>query len=107
VGVDLKHEPALATLECVTAGPPFKEVINLQGSVIGPIAKIDVMVPAFTATYKATAGRQVPEQFEGEAKDTLISAIVGGSSEQTGLTATLALTNEERLEIKAKTRAGK
>ena len=105
VGLDLKHEPALATFECATAALPGKELIELQGSAIGPIAKIDVMVPGFTVTYKATAGRQVPEQFEGEAKDTLVTAIVGGSSEQTGLTATLALTNEEKLEIKAKTKS--
>jgi len=107
VGLDLEHEPALASFECATAALPGKELINLEGSAIGPIKKLDAMVPSFTVTYKATAGRQVPEQFEGTPKDTLLTAIVGGSSEQTGLTATLTLTNEERLEIKARTRAGK
>jgi hypothetical protein len=107
VGLDLKHEPALATFECTTAALPGKELVKLEGSVIGPIKKIDSMVSSFTVTYKATAGKQLPEAFEDGAKDTLVSAVVAGSSEQTGLTATLTLTNEERVEIKAKTRAGK
>jgi hypothetical protein len=105
VGLDLEHEPALATFECATTAAPGKELINLTGSVIGPIKKIDSMVPGFTVTYKQAAGRQVPEAFEGGAKDTLVTSIVGGSSEQTGLSATLTITNEEALEIKAKTRA--
>jgi hypothetical protein len=75
--------------------------------VIGRLKKIDSMVSAFTVSYKATGGRQIPEAFEGQAKDTLITAITAGASEQTGLTATLSIANEERLEIKAKTRAGK
>ncbi len=107
VGLDLRHEPALATFECTTAALPGKELVNLEGSVIGSIKKFDSMVSAFTVTYKATAGKQLPEAFEGAAKDTLVTSVVGGSAEQTGLTATLTLTNEERLEIKAKTRGGK
>ena len=105
-GLDLKHEPALATFECTTAALPGRELVNLEGSVIGPIKTIDSMVSGFTVTYKATAGKQAPEHFEGAAKDTLVTSITGGASEQTGLSATLTLTNEERLEIKAKTRAG-
>ena len=81
--------------------------MSLEGSVIGPVKKIDSMVPTFTIADKATVGKQVPEAFEGQNKDTLVTAITGGSSEQTGLTATLTLSNEEPLEIKAKTRAGK
>jgi Subtilase family len=106
VGVDLSREGALATFECTTAALPGKEVVNLEGSAIGPIKRIDSMVSTFAVAYKATAGKQLPEAFEGQAKDTLVTAIAGGSSEQTGLTATFTLTNEEPLEIKAKTRAG-
>ncbi|MHB8235784.1 MAG: hypothetical protein ACYDHT_14125, partial [Solirubrobacteraceae bacterium] len=107
VGVDLSREGALATFECTTAALPGKELVSLEGSVIGPVKKIDSMVSSFTVTDKATAGKQAPEAFEGQNKDTLVTAITGGSSEQAGLTATLALSNEEPLEIKAKTRAGK
>jgi hypothetical protein len=107
VGVDLSREGALATFECTTAALPGKELVSLEGSVIGRLKKIDSMVSAFTVSYKATGGRQIPEAFEGQAKDTLITAITAGASEQTGLTATLSIANEERLEIKAKTRAGK
>jgi len=49
-----------------------------KASAIGPIKKIDAMVPGFTVSDKATTGKQVPEQFEGAAKDTLTTAIVGG-----------------------------
>jgi hypothetical protein len=107
VGLDLKHEPSLATFECTTAALPGKELISLEGSVIGQIKKIDSMVSGFTVTYKQSAGKQVPEQFEGATPDILMTSIVGGSKEQTGLSATLSITNEEKLEIKAKTRAGK
>ncbi len=107
VGLDLKHEPALATFECTTTGLPGKEVVAIEGSAIGPIKVIDSMVSGFTVAFKATAGKQSPEQFEGAAKDTLVTSIVGGAAEQAGLTATLTLTNEEPLEIKAKTRGGK
>jgi hypothetical protein len=107
VGLDLKHEPALATFECTTSAAPGKELINLEGSVIGPIKKVDSMVAGFSVAYTSKAGRQAPEAFEGSTKDTLLTSVVGGASEQTSLTATLTIANEERLEIKAKTRAGK
>ena len=56
-------------------------------------------------TRVVSRDKQSPEQFEGGANDTLTTAIVGGATEATGLTATLTLANEEPLEIKAKTRA--
>ncbi len=107
VGVDLSREGALASFECTTAALPGKELVSLEGSVIGPIKKFDSMVSTFSVAFSATAGKQLPEAFEGGAKDTLAAAITGGSSEQTGLAATFTLTNEEPLEIKAKTSAGK
>ena len=77
----------------------------MTGSVIGQVKKFDEMVSSFTVTFKLVKGKQSPEQFEGGANDTLTTAIVGGATEATGLTATLTLANEEPLEIKAKTRA--
>ena len=107
VGLDLKHEP-LASFECTTAALPGKELVSVEGSVIGSIKKLDEMVSSFTVTYKQSAGKQAPEQFEGAAPDILMTSIVGGASkEQTGLSATMTITNEEKLEIKAKTRGGK
>ena len=58
-----------------------------------------------TVKFKATEGRQAPEQFEEGVKDTLLEKLVAGTtttSEQAGLTATLKLKNEEEMEIKAK-----
>lgn len=107
VGLDLKHESQLASFECTSSGLPGKELLKLEGSVIGPIAKIDEMVNSFTVTFQQDAGHQLPEQFENTAPDTLTTNTIGGSTEQTGLAATLTLKNEEPLEIKAKTRAGK
>ena len=60
---------------------------------------------ASRVTYKATAGRQAPEQFESGLKDTLSTSVVSGlekTVEQAGLTATVTITSEEPLEIKAK-----
>jgi hypothetical protein len=60
------------------------------------------MVSAFTITFTGRAGKQTPEAFEGGATDTLLTATVGGASEPSALTATLTVSNEEPLEIKAK-----
>ena len=79
--------------------------MTLEGSAIGVVKPIDRMSSQFTDTYTQKAGRQSAEQFEGGPKDTLVSSIVAGlerSSEQTGLAATLTVTGEEPLEIKAK-----
>lgn len=71
------------------------------------VKPIDLMSTQFTDACTQKAGHQKPEQFEGGLKDTLVSSIVAGlekSSEQTGLAATLTVTNEEPLEIKARPR---
>ncbi|MCW3030518.1 MAG: Serine protease, subtilase family, partial [Solirubrobacterales bacterium] len=107
VGLDLARQPALATFECTSPRAPGRELLALEGSVIGQLTKIDEMVTGFTVTYTARSGRQATESFEGGATDTLLTATVGGASEPTGLTATLAISSEEPLEVKAKTRAGK
>jgi len=105
VGLDLKREGALATFECASSAPGGKEVVTLEGSAIGAVKPIDRMSAQFTDTYTQKAGHQTPEQFEGGLKDTLVSSVVAGlekSSEQTGLAATLTVTGEEPLEVKAK-----
>jgi hypothetical protein len=107
VGLDLAHQPVLASFECTSTGVTGRELLALEGSAIGRLTKIDEMVTGFTVAYASRSGRQAVESFEGGASDTLITATVGGASEPTGLTATLAISSEEPLEVKAKTRAGK
>jgi hypothetical protein len=102
VGLDLARQPALATFECTAPGLPGKELLTVEGSVIGQIAKLDEMVAGFTITYAGRAGRQVPEAFEGGATDTLLTSTVGGASEPSALTSTVTVSDEEPLEIKAK-----
>ncbi len=102
-GLDLEHSPTLATFECSSTAPLGKEVVSLEGSVIGAVKKLDAPVAGFTVTFKQHAGSQLPEAFEGGAADTLSTAILGGGSEPTGLAATLSLSDEEPLEIKAET----
>jgi hypothetical protein len=105
VGLDLAREGALATFECASSAPGGKEVVTLEGSAIGMVKPIDLMSTQFTDAYTQKAGHQKPEQFEGGLKDTLVSSVLAGlekSSEQIGLAATLTVTGEEPLEIKAK-----
>jgi hypothetical protein len=95
VGVDL-GDGLPRSVQC----DGVEEALEVDGSVIAPIAKIDAMSKTFTLTYTASAGRQSPEQFEGEAKDTL-TATLGAGAEQAGLTTTEKISNEEPIEVKA------
>jgi hypothetical protein len=78
--------------------------------VIGRINRVDAMKPTFQLLYKAAAGKQVPERFEGALKDTLIANRLtnsGRTTEQAGLTLReekpwIPGESEEPLEIKAK-----
>jgi hypothetical protein len=96
VGVDFSHAPTLLSAEC----GGLSEQLEVKGSVIVPISKIDKMSTSFSLKGKATAGKQQPEEFEGGVKDTL-TATLGAGPEQAGLTTTGKLANEEPLEIKA------
>jgi alpha-tubulin suppressor-like RCC1 family protein len=104
VGLDLKGESSLATAECgSTVGA--KQLVALEGSVIAPISPIDKMSSESTLKYKALAGTQIPESFQSGGKDTLSTTFISGlekTTEQTGLSATGSIKNEEPLEIKAK-----
>jgi hypothetical protein len=96
VGLDLKRSPTLLTAQCGAAS------VEVTGSVIVPLSKVDAMAKSFVAKFAAPGGKQVPEAFEEGPTDVLTSNL-GGSSEQTGLTATAKLVNQEPIEIKAAT----
>jgi hypothetical protein len=97
VGLDLKHSPTLLTAQC------GGEQLSVAGSVIAPVSGVDKMTTAFTLKFTATGGKQHPEQFEEEAKDTLLSTLGSGSAEQAGLSSTTKIVNGEKIEIKAST----
>jgi hypothetical protein len=93
VGLDLTHAPTLLTAECGGSA------LSVTGSVIGAVTAVNKMVTSLTLTYSASGGKQIPEQFEEEPKDTLASTYGGGPAEQTGLSTKLKLANEEKLEV--------
>jgi hypothetical protein len=93
VGLDLTHAPTLLTAECGGSA------LSVTGSVIGAVTAINKMVTSLSLTYSASGGKQIPEQFEEEPKDTLVSTYGGGPAEQTGLTTKLKLANEEKIEV--------
>jgi hypothetical protein len=95
VGVDLSNGSALVTAECGGASEP----VTVTGSVIGAIGKLDSMTKTLKLTATQSAGKQSPESFEEEAKDTL-SATLGSGPEQAGLASKLTLHNQEKLEVK-------
>lgn len=95
IGVSLEAlSGAFMEFEC--AG--LKMVI--KGSVIAPITPISKMATKFTEKFAQAKGKQKPEKFEGEPKDTLECSIAGGPFEQCGLRSTDTITNEEALEIR-------
>jgi len=104
VGLDLKKSPVMATFECGKL-PEVPVVGTVEGSVIGTLKPFDKMTEESMLTYKAVLGKQVPEQFEGGAKDTLTTTLISGltkTTEESALRANVAVANEEPLEIKAK-----
>jgi alpha-tubulin suppressor-like RCC1 family protein len=73
--------------------------IPLEGSIIGPVTRVDKMSSSFSLTFAAPKGVQVPESFEDGLKDT--PHIFGGSGElQVSLTMSDTLTGEESLELR-------
>lgn len=96
VGLELsgaaEHE---VLVEASCAG---KSVV-IKGAVIAPITTVNKMSSTFKLKYKATAGKQSPEHFEGESNAVLSMSINGGASEQAGLTLESTVTNEEEVEL--------
>jgi len=100
VGIDFKDGPTIASAECGGSQPTS---VTIGGSVIAPVKPIDTMATKSTIVAKATGGVQSAESFEGGPQDTLVASLESGSTkttEQAGLTATIALTYGEKLEIK-------
>jgi hypothetical protein len=96
VGVDLAKSPSLIAAQC----EGVSEALTVSGSVIGAIGKLDTMTKAQTLTYSQSSGKQSPEAFEEQAKDTL-NATLGSGAEQAGLSAKQTIVNQEKLEVKA------
>jgi hypothetical protein len=107
VGLDLKPKApstSMFVFECGTL-PTVVLHAAVEGSVIGRITPINHMVEEFKTVYKAPGGKQVPQQFEGGAKDTMTAKLLVGletKTEEIGLKAIRVDVNEESLEIKAK-----
>jgi len=96
IGWELK--PAVgSTLAGVKCGA---SELALTGSVIGTVTAVDKMATSFAIKFKATAGKQSPEKFEGGVKQTL-AFLANATEEQAGLTLSDTIVNEEAVEIKA------
>jgi len=95
VGVALTGQPLLHA-ECGAAKTP----VTVTGAVIGQLTPIDLMTKSFMLAFTQSGGAQSPEQFDGEAKQTLSLASGTGGAEAAGLAASLKLNNEEKLAIK-------
>jgi hypothetical protein len=110
VGLDLKPPASssssnVTTFQCGKAGEVPSVNAVVEGSVIGPIKPINHMVEEFKLTYAETNGVQAVRQFEGGAQDTLVAKLLSGGqtkTEEIALRAGILMTNDERMEIKAK-----
>jgi hypothetical protein len=97
VGLALERSPSLISAECGAA----HEALVVTGSVIAPLGTIDKMSLANALKLKQSGGKQIPESFEEEAKETLSATIGSIGPEQAGLATVEKLTNQEKFEIKA------
>jgi hypothetical protein len=104
VGWDLK---ALSmTFTCAKLGEASVTTGTIEGSMIASLTPTNVMSAKMTLAYTAASGKQLPEMFEGAEADTLTMKLRNGleeTVEQSGLSATETITNEESLEVKAQT----
>jgi hypothetical protein len=94
LGWDLRGSPTNGT--CGAESLP----LSIGGSVIAPITAVDKMVPTYSLAAKAKAGVQEPEAFEEEPADTLSMTLGSGGGEKAGLTGSIKVSNEEKLEFK-------
>jgi hypothetical protein len=94
VGVDLEalSGGSWAVFDC---GPVH---IAIVGSVIARVTPISKMTLTFKEKFVQAKGKQKPEKFEGQPKDTL-TCIVNEVAEQCGFSSLDTVTNEEKLEI--------
>jgi hypothetical protein len=104
VGWDLKG--VSMTFTCEKLPEPSITIGTIEGSVIASLTPTDAMGRTMTLTYSASSGKQLPEMFEGAEADTLTMKLRTGleeSTEQSGLTMSVAIKDEEPLEVKAQT----
>jgi len=107
VGWDISPEtgPIVATVECgTTLG--LGEKVTLEGSYIPRVrSSLQKMHEEFHFQYTAVNGKQVPEQLEGGAKDTLTAKFLNGvesTTEEIGYSAREEVYNEEPYEYRVK-----
>jgi len=112
VGLDLtpKSGSSLASFECGGAsevtehGMGTGTLLELEGSVIGRVKPINrALLDEEFVTFATSGGAQLPEQFEGGAKDTL-TELVGlfKTPEAATLKGLLEFVNAEPVEVKGK-----
>jgi hypothetical protein len=92
-GLDL-HAPTILAADCGGVK------VTVTGSVIAPFAQNDKTVATNTLTFAQSAGKQNPEAFEEEAKDTLSTTLDSGSPTQSGLASKVKLKSAEAIEVK-------
>jgi len=97
VGWDFKNGGSVLSATCGSS----KTAVNVTGSAIGAVPS-NAMVSSTTVKFVQKAGKQSPESFEEEPKDTLSMVFGAVPAEQAGLNSTIKITNEEKLEIKGK-----
>jgi alpha-tubulin suppressor-like RCC1 family protein len=107
VGWELHPKPPSTSLASFACGSGANTAaVTLAGSVIARVLPIDRMSSVFDVGYAESGGYQIPEAFEGSARDvlTLSAAALTGTqtSEQAGLSSIATRTGGEQLEIKAK-----
>jgi hypothetical protein len=66
--------------------------------VIARVTPISKMTLTFKEKFKQAKGKQKPEKFEGQPKDTL-TCTINGLPEQCGFSSQDTVTNEEKIEI--------
>jgi hypothetical protein len=99
--------PVLLAFECGTVPEPIEEWV-VEGSVIATITPLNVMGSTFKLTFRATEGKQVPEELEYPGQRHALDARISGDGpEQAGLTIrgerrAFPITFDEAVEIKAR-----
>lgn len=111
VGLDIKPKAgkALALFECGGASPVGEygtgtgTLLEVEGSVIGRVKRINKPVEENVTTFMVKNGMQIPEQFEGGLKDTLTTLVgVTKTAEPSTLSGYAEVESQEEVEIKAK-----
>jgi hypothetical protein len=99
VALDLVPAPADEGKYTSFVCPPNLHM-SVGGSVLVPVTPVNKMLTKLTLKYKtSTKGHQIPEKFEGEEKDVLLTSINGKAPEQSGITVTSTQTGEEAAEV--------